>query len=249
MLEVEINNDRLQVSSNMNINNFDQPVGDAVDLGQEREQLSTAPMQGQFCRIEKLLPDKHGRALYLALCQFDDHKNWTYLPYGPFDSFASFEQWLVESAASSDPLFYVIIDIKTDQAIGLASYLRINPENGVVEIGHLHFSTKMQQTAHASEAMYLMMKRVFEEQRYRRYEWKCDDLNGPSKRAALRLGFSFEGVFRQATIYKNRNRDTAWFAILDTQWPQLKQAFESWLEVDNFTEAAQQKATLQSFRS
>jgi len=142
-----------------------------------------------------------------------------------------------------------LIQVKTNQAVGLASYLRMNPASGVVEIGHLHFSTAMQQTAHASEAMYLMMKRVFEEQRYRRYEWKCDDLNVPSKRAALRLGFSFEGVFRQAAIYKNRNRDTAWFTILDTEWPQLKQAFESWLDVDNFTKAAQQKASLQSFRA
>ncbi len=161
-------------------------------------------------------------------------KGWTYLPYGPFKSIEAFENWLVAECTDSDPLFYVVIDNKSGEAVGITSYLRINPEIGVIEVGHIHFSPRLQKTPMATEAMYLMMRHAFDEQGYRRYEWKCDNCNEGSKNAALRLGFKFEGVFRQATIYKGRNRDTAWFSILDSEWLQQKAAFECWLHPKNF---------------
>ena len=141
-----------------------------------------------------------------------------------------------------------LIDSRTGQAVGLASYLRINPEHGVIEVGHLHFSPVLQKTAAATEAMYLMMKHAFEVLGYRRYEWKCDSLNTPSRKAALRLGFTFEGIFRQALVYKGRSRDTAWFSMLDGEWPELKKAFEQWLHPDNFTRDGQQLDKLQAFQ-
>lgn len=131
------------------------------------------------------------------------------------------------------------------KAVGLASYLRIDPAVGVIEVGHIHFSPLMQRTPMATECMYLMMRRVFDELGYRRYEWKCDNLNAPSKLAAERLGFSYDGLFKQATMYKGRNRDTAWFSILDNDWPSLKQGFESWLQVANFDAQGQQIRRLQ----
>jgi len=144
-------------------------------------------------------------------------------------------------------LFHAIIDNKTQSAVGVASYLRIDAPVGVIETGHIHYSPLMQQTPVATEAMYLMMRRVFDELGYRRYEWKCDSLNERSRNAALRLGFKYEGTFRQATMYKGRNRDTAWFSVIDKEWPSLKTAFEQWLEPGNF-DGGQQKISLARLR-
>jgi RimJ/RimL family protein N-acetyltransferase len=141
-----------------------------------------------------------------------------------------------------------VIDLKTDKAVGMSSYLRIEPGVGVIEVGHIHFSPLMQRTPIATETMYLMMCRVFDELRYRRYEWKCDALNAPSCAAAKRLGFTFEGIFRQLTMYKDRNRDTAWYSIIDSEWPALKAAFEAWLNPENFDHQERQIASLYSFR-
>ena len=146
-------------------------------------------------------------------------------------------------------LFFAIIDAATDQAVGLASYLRIVPRHGVIEVGHIHFSPMLQKTPAATEAMYLMMVRAFDELGYRRYEWKCDALNEPSKRAAIRLGFTYEGTFRQATTYKKRNRDTAWFSITDKEWPKIKSGFERWLQAGNFTEKGEQIKSLEACRN
>jgi RimJ/RimL family protein N-acetyltransferase len=143
-----------------------------------------------------------------------------------------------------DPLFHAILDQQRDRAVGLASYLRIEPAIGVIETGHLHFSPLLQRRPAATEAMFLMMRRVFGELGYRRYEWKCDSLNAPSRKAAERFGFRFEGIFRQATIYKGRNRDTAWFSILDREWPALERAYQEWLDPLNFDQRGQQKASL-----
>jgi len=204
-------------------------------------------MHGSFCSVEPLNPDKHAADLYQAFLQDTSEKNWTYLPYGPFLSDQQFDQWVAEICTQTDPLFHTIIDNKTQSAVGVASFLRINAPVGVIETGHIHYSPLMQRTPVATEAMYLMMRRVFEELGYRRYEWKCDSLNVPSRKAALRLGFKYEGTFRQATIYKGRNRDTAWFSIIDKEWPSLKAAFERWLEPGNF-DAGVQKISLARLR-
>ena len=161
----------------------------------------------------------------------------------PFASFDLYRSWLRVSVLTSDPQFYAIIDNITQQAVGIAAYLRIDPKNGSIEVGHLNFSPRLQKTPIATEAMYLMMKQAFE-LGYRRYEWKCNTLNKPSRRAAQRLGLSYEGVFRQATVSKGRNRDTAWYAAIDEEWPALKTAFEQWLAVSNFDEQGKQKLSL-----
>ena len=151
-------------------------------------------------------------------------KNWTYLAYGPFETLEGYTAWLDGCSKSSDLVSFAIIDQKTDKAVGLACYLRIDPANGSIEVGHLNFSPLLQRLPGATEAMFLMMQHAFE-LGYRRYEWKCHAFNAPSRAAAQRLGFSFEGVFRQATVVKGRNRDTAWYAMIDREWPALQDGF------------------------
>ena len=226
-------------------NEHDQPTGIALDNWTARPRPQRITMTGHYCRLEPLLPKTHGAQLFQAFNTDLNTANWTYLPYGPFDSLEQFNCWLLESCSGDDPLFYAVVDNNTGEAVGLASFLRIDPAVGVIEVGHIHFSPLMQRTPLATEAMYLMMQLVFEELGYRRYEWKCDACNASSKQAALRLGFSFEGIFRQAAIYKGRNRDTAWFSIIDSEWPALKQAFENWLEPGNFDSEGLQKYSLQ----
>ena len=169
--------------------------------------------------------------------------------YGPFATEADYRAWIVKDASGDDPLFHAIIDTATDKAIGVASYLRIFPDIGSIEVGHINYAPALQRTVAATEAMYLMMARAFDELGYRRYEWKCDNANEKSRNAAARLGFTFEGVFRQCTIYKGRNRDTAWFSILDGEWPRVKAAFEAWLDPANFDAAGKQKRSLSDLRA
>jgi RimJ/RimL family protein N-acetyltransferase len=168
---------------------------------------------------------------------------WTYLPYGPFDSLDTYRAWTDEISRRSDPLFFAIIDRASGRAVGLASYLRIDPAAGSIEVGHLLYSPLLQRTPAATEAMFLMMEGAFK-LGYRRYEWKCDVLNAPSRAAAQRLGFSFEGIFRQAVVVKARNRDTAWFSIIDTEWPALANAFQRWLDRANFDPHGKQRERL-----
>jgi RimJ/RimL family protein N-acetyltransferase len=202
-------------------------------------------MEGRLCSIEPLVPDRDSITLYEANSLDKEGKMWTYLPYGPFASFELYRSWLRVSVLTSDPQFYAIIDKSTQKAIGVAAYLRIDPKNGSIEVGHLNFSPLMQKTAIATEAMFLMMQRAFN-LGYRRYEWKCNALNKPSRRAAQRLGLSYEGVFRNATVSKGRNRDTAWYAAIDEEWPALQAAFKQWLEPQNFDAQGQQKVSLSS---
>ncbi len=169
---------------------------------------------------------------------------WTYLAYGPFHDLASYRDWATAGSLSDDPLFHAVIDKRTGTAAGVASYLRIDPENGVIEVGHINFAPPLQKTPAASEAMFLMMARVFDDLGYRRYEWKCDALNAPSRAAAERLGFRHEGLFRQATMYKGRNRDTAWYAMTDKDWPEIKAAFQAWLAPGNFDAQGKQRRRL-----
>ena len=168
---------------------------------------------------------------------------WTYMGYGPFADLRAYTNWMERACLGPDPLFFAIIDRRTDRAAGVASYLRIDPENGSIEVGHIAYSPLLQRTAAATEAMYLMMRWAFNAG-YRRYEWKCNALNAPSRAAALRLGFSFEGVFRQATIVKSRNRDTAWYAVIDAEWPALDTAYRAWLAPGNFDSAGRQRVPL-----
>ena len=199
-------------------------------------------MEGAYCQLTLLDPQTHAADLFDAFAEDTDNTDWVYLPYGPFDSPSALKAWLEEIASKSDPLFYTVMD-RQGKAVGVASYLRITPASGSIEVGHIHFSPQLQTTPAATEAMYLMMRHAFA-LGYRRYEWKCDALNQRSRRAALRLGLSFEGVFRQATLYKGRNRDTAWYATIDLEWPQLKAAFEAWLDPANFDDSGQQKQSL-----
>lgn len=225
-------------------NNLGQPIGFAVENWQTRPKPSRTIMEGLSCRIEAYNPDAHNQDLFEAFIKDENNANWTYLPYGPFDSFDAFDDWAQRTCQGDDPLFHSIIDLKSGRAVGIASYLRITPEQGVIEVGHIHFSPPLQRTTLATEAMFLMMNRVFDELGYRRYEWKCDALNAPSCAAARRLGFTFEGVFRQATMYRERNRDTAWFAIIDKDWPAIKAAYEQWLDPGNFDQQGKQKQSL-----
>ena len=166
---------------------------------------------------------------------------------GPFADFASFEEWLEQIAEQSDPMFHSIL--VHGAARGLAAYLRITPAMGVIEVGNISYAPSLQRTRAATEAMYLMMRRAFDELGYRRYEWKADALNAPSGRAALRLGFNYEGTFKQAVVYKGRNRDTAWYAITDAEWPRVRDALEAWLDPANFDAAGQQLRTLEDVRA
>ena len=197
-------------------------------------------MDGRFCLVEPLDPGRHAESLFEANALDVDGRNWTYMPYGPFATFESFRTWMESFCSGDDPLFYAIVDRRTEKAVGVASYLRITPSVGSMEVGHINYSPLLQRTRAATEAMYLMMQRVFDFG-YRRYEWKCDALNEPSRVAAQRLGFSFEGIFRQATIYKDRSRDTAWYAVIDEEWPALRDAFSRWLDPKNFDEHGKQR--------
>jgi len=203
-------------------------------------------MQGRLCHLEPIDIDAHAGDLFAAFSENRDQANWTYMPYGPFATEAELRSWIFSTCLSDDPCFFSVIDKATAKAVGVASYLRIEPGVGVIEVGHIHFSPLMQGKPISTEAMYLMMRQVFDVWGYRRYEWKCDALNQPSCNAAQRLGFLFEGVFRQATMYKQRNRDTAWYSILDREWATAKAVFVSWLAPANFDADGQQKTSLSS---
>ncbi|MFC4731533.1 GNAT family N-acetyltransferase [Salipiger abyssi] len=226
------------------MNDLGQPVGLPVDGSFPRPRPPHEPLDGRYVRLEPLSPT-HAAGLYEAFAEDTDGRNWTYLPRGPFADLAEAESWAAEAAQSEDPLFFAICD-PDGTPLGFCSYLRIDPANGVIEVGNIHYAPKLQKSAAATEAMYLMMARAFDTLGYRRYEWKCDALNTPSRRAAQRLGFKYEGTFRQAVIVKGRNRDTAWFSIVDREWPEVKARLEAWLAPANFTEDGRQKAALAS---
>jgi RimJ/RimL family protein N-acetyltransferase len=225
-----------------------QPVGSPLAGWTARPLPPRTAMTGRFCRVEPLVPATHAADLFEANGADSGRRNWTYLNADGFTELTAYRAWLDKMCAGSDPLFHAIIDRVTGKAVGVASYLRIDPANGVIEVGHINYSPVLQQTPAATEAMFLMMRRAFDELGYRRYEWKCDDRNAPSRAAARRLGFSYEGTFRQALVYKDRNRDTAWFSILDGEWPAVKAAFEIWLAPENFDADGRQKQSLAALR-
>jgi len=229
-------------------NEFGQPIGKPVVGWTPRPRPNGEPVAGRHCRIERLDVRRHLDALYAVIVD-DEPSAWTYMSYGPFDSKAGFQSWLEAACAQSDPYYYAIVDAATSTATGFASYLRIEPTVGVIEVGSIYFSRALRRSVSATEAMYLMMRHAIEDMGYRRYEWKCDALNAPSRNAAERLGFSFEGIFRQATIYKDRNRDTAWFSIVDYEWPDIKRAMERWLDPSNFNPDGSQRTSLRELRA
>jgi RimJ/RimL family protein N-acetyltransferase len=223
------------------MNHLGQPIGASVGDWKPPATPSREAMRGRYCRLESL-EARHARELWEANALDREHRNWTYLMHGPYASFAEYAAWVERAGSTSDPLFFAVV---TETAVGVAAYLRIAPEAGSIEVGHINFSPLVQRTRAATESMYLMMKRAFE-LGYRRYEWKCDALNVASRAAAARLGFKYEGTFRQATVYKGRNRDSAWYAVIDSEWPALRTAFERWLDPANFDDRGHQRKRLRS---
>ena len=206
-------------------------------------------MVGRYALVEPLSVEKHCAQLHAAYLEAPDDRDWTYLFFDRPQSEADFRSYLSGIASAADPLSHAIIDVSTGRASGTAAFMRIEPRHGVIEVGSITFSPALRRTRVATEAMYLMMRRAFDELGYRRYEWKCDSLNAPSRAAALRYGFVFEGIFRKAIVYKGRSRDTAWYSIVDEEWPAIKQAFETWLQPGNFDETGRQRRALTDIRS
>jgi RimJ/RimL family protein N-acetyltransferase len=200
------------------------------------------PLDGRTVRLEPVDPAPHADDLFAG--SVGTPTLWTYMGYGPFADLASFRSWLEGCARETDPLFYAIVDRADGRAVGMASYLRITPAMGVIEIGHIWFAPVIQKTRQATEAIFLLMRHVFDDLGYRRLEWKCDALNAGSRRAAARFGFAYEGIFRQHMIYKGRNRDTAWFAMTDGDWPAIRAGFERFLDPGNFAASGVQRQPL-----
>ncbi len=205
-----------------------------------------APLDGRSIRLEPIDPARHAAELFAASA--DDPALWTYMPYGPFDDPGQMTAWLEGCARSDDPLFLALVEAEGDRVAGMASFLNIRPEHGVLELGHIWFSKAIRRRRPATEAIFLMLRAAFDDLGYRRVEWKCDAANTASRRAALRFGFVYEGTFRQHLIVKGRNRDTAWFAILDRDWPALRSCFETWLDPANFDASGAQGRSLSDLR-
>jgi RimJ/RimL family protein N-acetyltransferase len=229
------------------VNSFGQPIGPELPAWLPPRRPARTVLEGRFCRVEPLDAERHARQLHEANSVDPEGRMWTYLFSGPFASFEEYRAWLEPRPSSEDPLFFAFVDLRRAQAVGTGAHMRIDVANGVLEVGHLAFSPLMQRTPVATEAMYLMMKHAFE-LGYRRYEWKCDALNAASRRAAERLGFNFEGIFRQAIVYKGRSRDTAWYSIIDREWPALDAAFRAWLQPSNFAADGRQHTSLAALR-
>jgi RimJ/RimL family protein N-acetyltransferase len=231
----------LCISFAMNQSHADRPLGAPVENWTPPRRPGGEVLAGRYARLEPLSAVDHAALLYRAYVGADHV--WDYLPYGPFSSASQYHRWVRDSEAKPDPYFVAVQNQTSGQWEGVASFLRIDPQAGSIEVGHINFSPALQRTVAATEALFLMMQWAFEAG-YRRFEWKCDALNLPSRRAAQRLGLSYEGVFRQATVVKGRNRDTAWFAAIDAEWPALKEAFEAWLSPSNFDAQGRQKERL-----
>jgi RimJ/RimL family protein N-acetyltransferase len=204
-------------------------------------------MRGRLATVVPTEVERDAAALHAAYAQDPSGGLWTYLPYGPFADAAAYRRWLGNAAAGADPMFHTILD-PAGIPLGVGSFMRIDPDNAVMEIGHLAFGPRLQRTATATDAIALMMGRVFDELGYRRLEWKCNALNAASCRAARRLGFVYEGTFRKAAVVKGRNRDTAWFSITDEEWQAVRAALNTWLAPQNFDAAGRQRRSLEELR-
>jgi RimJ/RimL family protein N-acetyltransferase len=218
-------------------------IGLPIESIEPAERPDGSAIIGDRVRIERLSAEDHGHDLFEALTADPHPSLWTYMPQGPFDTERELTAWIAGVEQSTDPLYYAIIDVATQRAVGIAAYLRIDTQNRTIEVGWLTFSSALRRSTLATEAMYIMARYAFD-RGFRRYEWKCNALNGPSIAAAERLGFSFEGVFRNAVIVKGHNRDTAWFAFTDEDWPAVRAAHEQWLLPENFDDAGNQRTSL-----
>lgn len=230
-------------------NAYDQPIGPAVEGWTERPRPPRHTLSGRYCRLEPVDPSRHAADLFAAYMEAPDDRDWTYLVPERPDTLSRFRDYLAQLAWSEDPLHYTIVDGETARLGGTAALMRIDPAHGVIEVGSIAYSPRLKRTRAGTEAMYLLMRLVFDELGYRRYEWKCDSLNGPSRAAAQRYGFTFEGVFRRALVYKGRSRDTAWYSIIAEEWPRLRSGIAAWLDPSNFDEDGGQKRTLAAMRA
>ena len=226
------------------LNQYMQPIGFPLPDWKGAQLPRRELLAGRYCRIEPVEVERHVEDLYEAYSTATDGRDWTYLAVGPFPSFEAYREHLTKIAALTDPLHYAVIDLATGKAVGTLALMRIDAANGVIEVGHVTYSPRLKRTRIASDAMALLMKYVFEALGYRRFEWKCDSLNAPSRAAALRYGFTFEGIFRQAIVVHERNRDTAWFSVLDSEYPALRDGFAQWLDERNFDAEGNQREKL-----
>ncbi|MFG1320006.1 GNAT family N-acetyltransferase [Xanthobacter autotrophicus] len=229
-------------------------VADAVPLGAPVEggparRPAPVTLQGRHVAIVPFDVDRHAASLYALSHGPEKEALWAYLSAAPFPDEAAFSRFYAEAAAKADPLLFAIVEAETGRAVGHATYMRIEPAHRVIEVGNILYTPALQRTPGASEAMYLMARHAFEDLGYRRYEWKCNALNAPSRRAAERLGFSYEGLFRQHMIIKGLSRDTAWYALLDHEWPRARAAFEAWLDPANFDAEGRQTQRLEDIRA
>jgi RimJ/RimL family protein N-acetyltransferase len=226
------------------VNHLGQPIGFPVDGWRPRQRPKLTPMAGRFCRVEPLDADRHAAELHAANSVDRDGRMWTYLPWGPYAGFDEYLAAVKTGLLRETFITYAVIDAASGKAVGVASYLNINPSAGSIEVGGIAYAPALQKKPAGTEAMFLMMRRAFDELGYRRYEWKCNALNAPSRAAALRYGFRFEGIFRHADVVKGHNRDTAWLSITDSEWPVIKAAFERWLAPENFDQDGTQRESL-----
>jgi RimJ/RimL family protein N-acetyltransferase len=229
---------------NNRVNSLGQPVGYQVPHWKAVNPPPKVPIAGRYCRIEPIDIDRHAADLFEAISDDADGRTWTYMAYGPFGTLPEYRAWMKTTCLGNDPLFHAIVDAGTDRAVGVASYLRIDPKFGVIETGHIHYSPRLQRTRAATEAIHLTMAHAFDTLGYRRFEWKCDALNEPSRRAAARLGFHYEGRFRHHMVTKGRNRDTDWFSVTSAEWPAVRAAHEAWLDPANFDAEGVQRTRL-----
>ncbi|QKN83018.1 GNAT family N-acetyltransferase [Scandinavium goeteborgense] len=228
-------------------NEFGQPVGEALTDWQPRPHPGRETLEGRLCRLEPLGVE-HADALFAAYQLAEDTRAWTWLLREADPDVESYRAWVQSVVTLQDPIHFAVIDKQTGQPVGTLALMRIDSKNGVVEVGHVHFSPLLSRTPMSTEAQWLLMRYAFDTLGYRRYEWKCNSLNAPSRRAALRMGFQYEGQFRQALVIKGHNRDTDWFSIIDQEWPEVDGAMQKWLAADNFTADGKQRTSLESWR-
>lgn len=228
------------------LNELDQPVG-ITTKSISANYPQPKKLDGKYCLIEPIDVERHANDLFNAYAVDESGRMWTYMTYGPFEKLEAIEHWLEEARMTEDPQFYAIVDKANNKAMGLCSYMRIKPKQGSIEIGGISFSPFLQRTRVATDAMYTMAKRAFEDLGFRRYEWKCDSLNEASRKAAQRFGFEYEGTFKKHMMYHGRNRDTSWYSIVDDDWPSLSLAYEQWLRPENFDKNGHQRKRLSDF--
>ncbi|MGS0636926.1 GNAT family N-acetyltransferase [Citrobacter sp. VF227] len=221
-------------------NQFHQPIGMSLSDWRGAPFPEAQQITGRYCQLERINAARHAKGLYEAYCEASDFRDWTYLPVGPFETFDAFFVYLKKIEEQTDPMHFAVIDLASMKPLGTVALMRIDPSNGVIEVGHISYSPLMKRTRASTEVMSLVLKYVFEDLGYRRFEWKCDALNAPSREAAERFGFSFEGIFRQAIVTRGRNRDTAWYSIIDGEYPTLRPAYDMWLDEGNFDNQGRQ---------